>query len=410
MIDTILLDGLWQGAFVAAVAALVTVLLPRRNAATRYAVWFTALLALAILPMSSLWHPAQTFTALPASVVHTASIASRVTERTVTASGWWLMAIWLTGGALCLFRLGVSYHRINRIVRGATLAPELGTSVLISDDVMVPIAARLFSPVVVIPANLAATLERSDLESLVRHERAHIRRMDIVGNFIQRVVEAGLFFNPWVYVIGRQLIKEREAACDDWVVHATHDPDRYALCLSQLAQGVRQSHPLLLTPSAIGSGHMLVTRVARLLDGKAGQLKINYFVLGASILAFAILGVLLGTSQGLASAGLLPSASAASVVSDSSCTFPHGYTDVKPINPVAPSIPKSDYRAGLSAGALVTVGPDGRAVSAKIVKSSGNAAIDRATVDAAMASTYSPATKACKPVAGMYLFHIETGP
>ena len=154
---------------------------------------------------------------------------------------------------------------------------------------------------------------------------------------------------------------------------------------------------------------MLLGRIARVLNGKAGQLKINYLVLSSSIIAFAILGVLLQTGRGLASSGLSGSGPVGNLVAQNSCTFPHGYGDVKPLNAAAPDIPKSAYQAGVSAGALVTVGADGRPISAKIVKSSGNAAIDRATVNAAMASTYSPELRACKPITGMYLFKVETG-
>ncbi|MEO9170290.1 MAG: M56 family metallopeptidase [Candidatus Aquilonibacter sp.] len=404
-----LLNSLWQGAFIAAVAALVTFLPPARNASTRYAVWFTALIALAILPLLSLWHPTDTFTALPTPVLHTASAASRVAAQAATASGSWLVLTWIAGVALCLFRIGLSYARIDRIVRNASPAPELGPRVMTSDDVTTPIAARLFSPVVIIPSSVAATFERRDLESIVYHELAHIRRGDVTGNFIQRLIEACLFFNPWVYVIGRQMIKERESACDDWVVHAMRDPDRYANCLAQLAQ-MRRSRLPLLTPSAIGSKHVLVGRIARLLNGKVIQLKINYLVLGASVMSFGILAVLLQSSEGLASTGSARTGSTDGLIAASACTFPHGYADAKPRNATPPEIPKSDYKSGLSAGALVNIAADGHPVSAKIVKSSGNAAVDRATVEAAMHSTYYPATKACKAVSSQYYFHIETGP
>jgi TonB family protein len=229
--------------------------------------------------------------------------------------------------------------------------------------------------------------------------------MDVLGNFVQRVIEACLFFNPWVYVIGRQLIKEREAACDDWALEATRDPGRYASCLSQVAQAAARSRTFLLTPSAIGSNHMLLGRIARVLNGKAGQLKINYFVLVSSIISFAILGVLLQAGRGLASPAVSGSGPVGMRVAQNSCN-----AGVKPLNAAAPNIPKPAYQAGVSAGALVMVDADGRPTSAKIVKSSGNAVIDRATVNAAMASTYSPAVRSCKREAGMYLFQVETGP
>ncbi|MEO6834391.1 MAG: M56 family metallopeptidase [Candidatus Tumulicola sp.] len=410
MIDAALLNGLWQGALVVAVATCITLGLPQRHAATRYAVWFAALLALALLPILTLWHPAETFTSLPSSVTHTASAASRVTQRAANASGLWPLVAWLVGVAFCLLRLGLSYVRIARIVRKALPAPDIGPDVLISDEVAIPFAARLFSPLIIIPKGVAETFETSDLHAIIQHERAHIRRMDVAGNLVQRAIEACLFFNPWVYIIGRKLIAEREAACDDWAVHAMRDPDRYAACLTKLAQGAQRSHAPLLTPSAIGSKHLLVGRIARLLDGKATQLKINYLVLGMSVISFGILAVLLQSSEGLASTGFVHPGPAASVVAASACTFPNGYADAKAKDAAPPDIPKSAYRAGLSAGALVNISADGHPTSAKIVKSSGNPAVDRATVDAAMHSTYSAATKACKAVASQYYFHIETGP
>ncbi len=405
MTTTALLDGLWQGAFVTAIAAVVTALVPQRHAATRYAVWFAALLALAIVPFAALWHAAPAFGPLPAPVERTAAVTSVATAKAASASGTWLVLLWLAGVALFLARLGLSYLRIHRIVRAATPAPQFGAGVLLSHDLSVPIAAGFFSPVVVVPAGLAESLDRADLDAILRHERAHIRRMDVAGNLVQRLIEACLFFNPWVYVIGRQLVKEREAACDDWAVVASNEPDRYASCLTRLAQGAGRPKLPLLTPSAIGSRRMLVGRIARLLNGKATQLKTNYLTLGASVAAFALLAVLLQTSNGMAATG-----DAVATTSTSASTLPANcYHDVKVLDPTEPDIAKADYVPNVSANALVTISPEGKPLSAKIVQSSGHAGIDQATIKAAMTSTYSPEVKDCKAVLGTYLFHVETG-
>jgi beta-lactamase regulating signal transducer with metallopeptidase domain len=405
--NLVLLNGLWQGALVVAIAALVTLRIPQRHAATRHAVWFTALLALALLPIVSLWHPAPILAPLPPPVEHTAAETSLVTAKAASASGSWLVPIWIAGVTFCLVRLVLSSARINRIVRNATPAPKFGIGVMISNDVAMPVAAGFFAPAIVIPADLATTLDPADLESIVQHERAHIRRGDIGANMVQRLIEAALFFNPWVYMIGRQLVRERESACDDWAVQAIGEPDRYASCLAQLAQGMQRSRPPLLTPSAIGSRRMLVGRIARLLNGKATQLKVNYFVLGVSVVAFGTLTALLQTSNGLPSIGNDVAVAASTCASRDVL---HRGADVKILNAAMPNISKSAYRANVWANALVTVGPDGRPLTVKIVKSSGSASIDRATVNAAMASTYAPAMVNCKPTTGQYLFHVVTGP
>jgi beta-lactamase regulating signal transducer with metallopeptidase domain len=428
MIDTVLLNSLWQGALIVAIAALTTLFVPKHHAATRYAVWFTALLALAILPVASVLHPAPAIGALPAPVEHTAAAPSLVTAKAALASGSWLAFLWSAGVALALIRLGLSFSRISGIVRSASPAPELGADVMISARVDFPIAARIVSPLIIIPKHLAETLDRADLGDIVRHERAHIERRDILANLIQRVIEALLFFNPWTYLIGRRLIAEREAACDDRAVHASGQADRYASCLARLAQSPRASHAPLLTPSAIGSRRMLVGRIARLLSGKATELNINYRAVGASVLAFALLTALLQTSTGLAANGSAPLGSGVAVAA-SACVFPTNLTahtpeekaklrkelfatsaEVKILNPAAPNIPRSGFRPNATANALVTVAPDGHPASAKIVLSSGSAGMDRAVVNAAMASTYSPAMHDCKLVAGQYLFQVSTGP
>ncbi len=409
MMNTVLLDGLWQGALGAAVAALAMIWIPQRHAATRYAVWFAALLALAILPIAGLWHPS--FVTLPAPVEQTAAATTFVTAKAASATGSWLAFVWLAGIAFGVLRLGISYARIDRIVRNAMPAPALGADVMTSDTVLVPIAAGFFSPVVVLPTHLVTSLERGDLESIVQHERAHIRRRDIAGNLIQRIVEACLFFNPWVYVIGRQLIVEREAACDDWAVHATAEPNRYASCLAHLAQSAQHRHTPLLTPSAIGSRRMLVGRIARLLDGKVTQLKINYLVLGTTVAAFGILAVLLQTSAGLAASA--PTSIGNDTVAAARCANRGNLAasaDVKVLNAIPPAIPKSAFRPNVSANALVIVGADGVPIRVTIVKSSGSIGMDRAIIKAARDSKYSPAMKNCKPITGQYLFHVDTGP
>ncbi|HTV93793.1 MAG TPA: M56 family metallopeptidase [Verrucomicrobiae bacterium] len=396
--DALLLSGLWQGAPIAAIAWLVTLALPRRHAATRYAVWFTALLALAIVPLVTLWHT-DPLPALPAPVVITASATTAATAHVANLAGLWLALLWGIGAGACAVRLALSYARIRRIIANATPAPELGENVVISGDVTLPISAGFIKPSIVIPSSIVATLDDPDLTSVLLHERAHIERGDIITNLIQRVIEALLFFNPWVYLAGRALVREREAACDDRVVVATGESDRYATCLTKLAQrGAR--HTPLLTPSAIGSRRMLVARVARLLNGKAARVKINYFVPGFCAALFGVLAFALQT------AGSFAQSSTPNQHLGAACD--HG---VRVLKAAPPNYPGSARTKGpLHADALVTVAADGDVVSAKIVTSSGDPAVDKATLDAAEASTYAPAVGNCKAKEGSYLFHAEFNP
>ena len=393
MTDTILINGLWQGALITALAAVATASLSPREATTRYAIWFTALVALAAVPIISAWHPERVLVTLPAPILTGTLATSNAAGKAAIAGGTWLVLFWIIGASVALARIAFGYVRIARVVRNATPAPHIGSDVRLSNDISIPLAAGILAPVILLPASIVPSLDPRDIASIVEHERAHVRRMDVAGNIVARLIQAFLFFNPWVYLIGHQLVKEREFACDDWAAHATGKPDRVASCLARLAQSRSDARVPLLTPSAIGSRPMVVGRIARLLSGKGFDLRINYFVLSASILALGTLALLLQTAAGLASTG------------PSKC-----YSSVKPLDAAPPNISKADYRADVSANALVTIAPDGHPTGAKIVKSSGSDAIDRATVAAAMASTYSPQLDACKAVTGQYLFHVQTAP
>lgn len=402
MTGTVLLNGLWQGALVTVIAWIAASCLPKHHAASRYAVWFCALLALVVVPALSAWHPARTIApVLPIAVTQTTAVTTAVTARAVDFGGIWLAIVWACGAAFCFARLALSYVRLARIVKNARPVVELGENVLVSDDVAVPIAAGLRRPVVVMPAAAARDLDANDLAAIVAHERAHITRGDLITNAMQRIVECVLFFNPWAHVIGRQLVLQREAACDDWAVHETGTPDRYALCLAQLAIGARRSGSPLLAPSALGSKPILVGRIARLLDGKAITLKANLFAAAVSAVAFAVLAIALQTN-GVASVQNLVAQNSAM---PSNCN--HGVTV---LDPAMPNIPHGSPRGTGTANAVVTVGTDGKPVNAKIVLSSNSAAIDKATIDAAMASTYAPEMTNCKAKVGTYLFHVEAQP
>lgn len=401
----VLLNGLWQGAFVVAVAAGVTAFVPQRHAATRYAVWFAALAAVGLLPLCGQFSFAEPTSAIPSSVIRTTTVASNVTERAANADGLWLAAFWVAGVMVCIVRLALNYLQIARILRTSVRAPHIGEDVFTSPLVAIPIAAGFRHPVVIVPEDVAATLDLTDIQFIVAHERAHIRRNDIVGNLVQRLLESLLFFNPWVYVIGRQLVKEREAACDDWAVRSASDYDRYASCLVSLAQRNPRGVTPLLTPSAIGSGRMLVGRIARLLNGKATQLKTNYVVLAGAIGLFALLGFAFQTPRGLASTG--------NSVAVNNSLDPKCNADAEVLNPVPPVIPEAVEKAHphSQVSVLVTVGADGHASAVKVVDSSGPSVIVKAAVDAAAHSTYKPKLRNCKAVAdGKYLFHVEVGP
>ena len=160
MIVRVLLAGLWQGSAIAAIAYLVCWGVPRRNATTRYAVWFTALLALAAVPVLTTFSNAGGF--LPAAFQpHGSSgtwsvslLPTRALE--IMAAGFltsatpWMAGVWSVGVGVCLLRLGASLSCVSRIRRNAAELPTFD-NVFVSEDVAIPVVVGFRKPAIVVP-------------------------------------------------------------------------------------------------------------------------------------------------------------------------------------------------------------------------------------------------------------------
>lgn len=426
MIAGSILDGLVQGAIAIALAAIVLRLVPAKDATTRYAVWFATLMVVAAAPISSLAARFVSHLALPSQVATSASgTFSLVALGPIggEAARWiaWPFAlgsavnaavavVWLVGASIAFARLGASFAAIRRICRTATNVSEIdGVPVLASRDLRIPIATGLFRPAIVLPDGLADRLTPSELRCMLEHELAHVRRGDVATNAIQRVAEALFFWNPWVYVVGRQLVTEREAACDDVAAGRVGETTDYARALAALGRRLNATASPLLTPSAFGSHGGLVARIERLALGAPARSKLNYVAFGGSIVLFSTLAVAasLVTASAPASAGT--AIATAPVVATASCAHPN--SDVKALAPAPPELPKAQWPSHpVTALVRVDVAVNGKATAASVYRSSGNANVDRAVVTAAEKSTYAPKTVNCTPVASTYLFMAKFGP
>lgn len=89
---------------------------------------------------------------------------------------------------------------------------------LLSNNILEPIAMGFFRPVVIFPIAYINKMSLNEVESLIYHELAHIKRNDYLLNMIKIVMETVLFFNPFIWLISRHIHIEREQACDDSVL------------------------------------------------------------------------------------------------------------------------------------------------------------------------------------------------
>ncbi|HZT14026.1 MAG TPA: M56 family metallopeptidase, partial [Candidatus Baltobacteraceae bacterium] len=284
---------------VAIVAAHLTLRVCRldRSAAARFALWFAALVPVAlVLPAfvaaGSIRADAVSPTAVRAlqirptqnitALIHLAKSrrAPATTEReamgipsadlslrrtAITA----LSALWLAGFCLAAFRLISGVRRLAAIRRTATLlehrpSPRGDVAVLNADLYSVPVALGYLHPAIVLPARFLSLDRATELEDVLMHEMEHLRRFDDVTALVQAACLAVLWFNPFAYYIAARLTLEREMACDEAVVERMGKRTRYAATLWKIATGATVGRaPGLL--SAFASGASTVARMDNLL-------------------------------------------------------------------------------------------------------------------------------------------------
>ena len=320
-----LLHLVWQGALVAALLALVLVLLSGRAASLRYAVSCGALALVVMMGVVTGVRsypgrvaaqpkldpsPSRTFLVLPSAVspitvatfpparVDRLRDLARTADRALPA----IVTFWLLGVALLTARLVIQWLQARRLVTGSAsparepwpslarrLALALGVRhavrLLESTAIEVPAVLGVLRPVILLPASAVTGLTTAQLEMILAHELAHIRRHDFLVNLFQSAVETLLFYHPAVWWISRQMRIERENCCDDLAVAVCGTPLQYARALARLEELRADAMPLAVS----AKGGSLMERIRRIVRGS--RVEANP-VRGATALAVLVLGLL----------------------------------------------------------------------------------------------------------------------
>lgn len=192
-----------------------------------------------------------------------------------------LLNSWIGIAAVLLARLACQYVLLRRMKRESDApAAELQTlfdslreralpgrqaKLLISDELSTPLAAGLAQPTVLLPKDLHDASDATNLEGILLHELAHLRRYDDWTNLVQQILRAVFFFHPAVWWISRRMTVDREIACDDHVLALTQRRQAYALLLTDFA-GQRQTQIWTAAPAAWINTNQLKERIGMILD------------------------------------------------------------------------------------------------------------------------------------------------
>ncbi len=126
-----------------------------------------------------------------------------------------------------------------------------------------PITYQFFRPIILLPVSLFTHLSDEQIEVLLLHELAHIKRQDYLVNLLQSCIEVLFFYHPLIWWMSKQVRLEREHCCDDRVMNLRHNPMLYAQTLTQI-QGQHYSLKTKLAMSATGNTGDFSKRIYRL--------------------------------------------------------------------------------------------------------------------------------------------------
>ncbi|HEV8145912.1 MAG TPA: M56 family metallopeptidase [Bryobacteraceae bacterium] len=316
-----LLHFLWQGILLAALYALARALAGGRiSARGRYTLACASLLTMAVAPALTYWWLGNSgqaarigdLTDWGARQLTPAVAYSPLTDPWQQAMPAIVM-VWFAGAAVCSLRLLMGFisaatlrrsphvpvltewqQTLDRLIERMHVSRSV--RLVATDRVDSPAVIGWIRPVILAPVGLLCGLAPEQVEALLAHELAHVRRHDYLVNVLQGIAESLLFYHPAVWWISSQIRAEREHCCDDLAVAASGDVLVYARALAEL-ESMRPAHFKAALSANDGS---LLRRIRRLTNPVAAHRPAGWgaaWSLGA-VLLLAIAGVSVTGAQG----------------------------------------------------------------------------------------------------------------
>jgi len=290
-----LLHFCWQGTIVAIILACALGLFPSRASRARYSIACAAMALMVMLPAITFYMLAKNAQPKPqrfAAAVPVESFSHMLNnqfdlsaepwtvrlERVLNQSLPAVIGFWFAGmlALLCRLNLGLIGTRRMKFLAVESAAAEIqdvlralrtklrikrAVELLNSARVQAPTVIGWLKPAILLPLGCMIGLSTLQIEAILAHELAHIRRHDYLVSLFQSMMESVLFYHPAVWWVSKQIRREREHCCDDLAVAVCGDRLAYAKALSFLEE--RRSP---IPAGAFGAtGGVLKMRIGRLL-------------------------------------------------------------------------------------------------------------------------------------------------
>ncbi len=320
-IGWMLLHSLWIGVLLALLTAPLLKSIPSRKSVLRYRIAWSSLIAFLMLSCCLLyihWPEAGSALSAKESAELTLFAERQISKTTIFLKLLHvlknalpqLVQYWSIGLAFFLLRFLWGFRQMQQyrhkglrpipgiwLERFSGYASEMGVThkaVQLFESLLVqtPMLIGHFKPLILLPAGAIAQAPPEYIESVLRHELAHIRRSDFLVSILQNLVEVVFYFNPFVWWISGQIRKEREHCCDDLAVGYSGKPQTYARALLYFQQSANPQAPLQAA-TLLPKNSRLFLRIQRLLSQETSLQQPKKFVMEKIIATLMLLfGVL----------------------------------------------------------------------------------------------------------------------
>ncbi|MCW3121942.1 MAG: hypothetical protein JWQ38_1434 [Flavipsychrobacter sp.] len=298
-----LVHSLWQSIAIYTFLFIILKALPGMNARIKYYLSFGSLMLLAVW-FTDTW--ISQYQQMKGSVVYVSASGTDITQTTtyvvktagdlrmhnaifnsmihgIENNSTIILCMYMAGLCFMLLRFMINIIEVKKLRASGLMpiAPVYETllancrniigvtrpvQLYLSNRINVPMMIGTLKPIILLPLTTINHLTTEQVEAILLHELAHIKRYDYLLNMIQTTIETVLFFNPCVWAISAIARKEREHCCDDMVVNSSTDPLPYAKALAILED--KRMNTTTLAMAASGHKNHLFNRIKRIMEMK----------------------------------------------------------------------------------------------------------------------------------------------
>lgn len=313
-----LIHSLWQGLLFAAAGALVLIMTTKASARLRYNILCSLLCLFVLVTITTFFLQIQILSEHTV-IGHTAEQVGQVKNillknvisvdfiKTVTSfidrNAFWIAVGWLVFFCLKCFGVFRQFGELHKLIhyrtgpvpeewmnRFTVLKEQLGIRQVVafmeSPLAAVPCVAGFLRPIILVPAGLLTNLPPDQIDAILLHELAHIKRRDFIINLLQTFVETLFFFNPALLWMSSIIREQRENCCDDLALSISKDRPSLVRALLSISQHTSAN---ALSAAFSGRKNSVLKRAQRILGVKSTVInQLEKSILSASILCFAI--------------------------------------------------------------------------------------------------------------------------